>query len=311
MRFSGSANRTVAAGHAIALALVATVNPVGAKTDETERRIATVVDKAIKPLMSENDIPGMAVGATINGRSFVWNYGLADREGSVPVGDDTLFEIGSISKTFTATLDAYAQAEGRLSFSDKGSDHMSVLRGSALDRVNLLDLGTYAAGGLPLQFPDEVADNHDIIRFYRGWRPSYEPGTHRVYSNPSIGLFGYLAAESLGEPFPSLMEEKLLPALGLKRTYLNVPTAKIQSYAFGYNKAGKPVRVTPGALDAQAYGIKTTAADLLRFLEVNIDPSRLEPFLRKGHGIDANPVLPGGQHVPVTRMGALRLAHDA
>ncbi|CDZ45977.1 class C beta-lactamase [Neorhizobium galegae] len=281
MRFSGSANRTVAAGHAIALALVAAFNPGGARADETERRIATAVDKAMKPLMSENDIPGMAVGVTINGRSFVWNYGLADREKAVPVGDDTLFEIGSISKTFTATLGAYAQAEGKLSFFDKGSDHMSALRGSALDRVNLLDLGTYTAGGLPLQFPDEVADNRDITRFYRGWRPSYEPGTHRVYSNPSIGLFGYLAAESLGKPFLSLMEGKLLPALGLRKTYLNVPAAEIQSYAFGYNKAGKPIRVTPGALDAQAYGIKTTAADLLRFLEVNIDPSRLEPSLQK------------------------------
>ncbi|NKM22440.1 serine hydrolase [Rhizobium laguerreae] len=72
-----------------------------------------------------------------------------------------------------------------------------------------------------------------------------------------------------------------MPALGLRKTYLNVPAAEIQSYAFGHNKAGKRVRVTPGALDAQAYGIKTTAADLLRFLEVNIDPSRLEPFLQK------------------------------
>ncbi|MBY3054429.1 serine hydrolase [Rhizobium laguerreae] len=80
------------------------------------------------------------------------------------------------------------------------------------------------------------------------------------------------------------MEGKLLPALGLRKTYLNVPAAEIQSYAFGYNKAGKPVRVTPGALDAQAYGIKTTAADLLRFLEVNIDPSRLEPSLQKAMG---------------------------
>ncbi|WP_105436517.1 serine hydrolase [Neorhizobium tomejilense] len=139
MRFSGSVNRTVAAGHAIALALVATVNPVGAKTDETERRIATVVDKAMKPLMSENEIPGMAVGVTINGRSYVWNYGLADREKAVPVGDDTLFEIGSVSKTFTATLGAYAQAEGKLSFFDKGSDHMSVLRGSALGPIDIQD----------------------------------------------------------------------------------------------------------------------------------------------------------------------------
>jgi beta-lactamase class C len=272
---------TVGARHTLVLALIAASLPLAAKADETERRVATAVDKTIKTVMAENDIPGMAVGVTINGRSFVWNYGLADREKAVPVGDDTLFEIGSVSKTFTATLGAYAQAEGKLSFFDKGSDHMSALQGSALDRVNLLDLGTYTAGGLPLQFPDEVPDNRDITRFYRGWRPSYEPGTHRVYSNPSIGLFGYLAAESLGEPFPLLMEKNLLPALGLNKTYVTVPALEIQNYAFGYNKSGNPLRVTPGALDAQAYGIKTTAADLLRFIEANIDPSRLEPSLQR------------------------------
>ncbi|MGK6317830.1 class C beta-lactamase [Neorhizobium sp. DT-125] len=281
MRLFELAKPTVGARHTLVLALIAASLPVGAKADETQQRIATVVDEAIKPLMSENDIPGMAVGITIDGRSFVWNYGLADREKAVPVNHSTLFEIGSVSKTFTATLGAYAHAKGKLSFSDKGSAHMSALSGSALDRVNLLDLGTYTAGGLPLQFPDDVADNSDITRFYRGWRPSYEPGTHRVYSNPSIGLFGYLAAESLGEPFPLLMEKNLLPALGLNKTYITVAALEIQDYAFGYNKAGKPVRVTPGALDAQAYGIKTTASDLLRFIEVNIDPSRLEPSLQR------------------------------
>jgi beta-lactamase class C len=271
----------VGASHAVALTLAAAFSPVCAKADETERKLASVVDKTMKAVMAENGIPGMAVGLTIDGRSFVWNFGFADREKAVPVNDDTLFEIGSVSKTFTATLGAYAQAEGKLSLSDKGSEHMPALQGSASDRVSLLELATYTAGGLPLQFPDDVTENSDIARFYRGWRPSYEPGTHRVYSNPSIGLFGYIAAESMGEPFPSIMEGKLLPALSLRKTYLNVPATKIQSYAFGYNRDDKPVRVIPGALDAQAYGIKTTASDLLRFVSLNIDPSSLNPSHQK------------------------------
>jgi beta-lactamase class C len=253
----------------------------GAEAADVESRIAAAVEKAVGAVIKENDVPGMAVGVAVAGQRFVFNYGLADRKKGTPVGDDTLFEIGSVSKTFTATLGGYAEAEGALSFSDAASEHMPELAGSAFDRISLLDLGTYTAGGLPLQFPDDVTDDTGIATYFRGWRPAYEPGTQRVYSNPSIGLFGHLAARSLGQPYADLMHGTLFPALGLENTYIRVPDSEMQNYAFGYNKAGKPVRVNPGALDSQAYGVKTTASDLLRFVEVNMDPSALQTSLQQ------------------------------
>ncbi|WP_411034059.1 class C beta-lactamase [Shinella sp. BYT-45] len=280
MRKFQDLNRPLAVGFCSLLAFAA-APPSHAGAEDIERRIAPVVEKAVKAVMAENGVPGMAVGVTVAGRHYVFNYGLADKEKSKRVGGDTLFEIGSVSKTFTATLGGYAEAEGKLAFSDAASDHLPALAGSAFDRIAVLDLGTYTAGGLPLQFPDDVTDDGAIIRYFRGWRPGYEPGTRRVYSNPSIGLFGRLAAESLGRPFAALMEDRLFPALGLRRTYIRVPEAETENYAFGHDRQGKPVRVNPGALDAEAYGVKTTAGDMLRFLDANIDPSRLEPSLQK------------------------------
>jgi beta-lactamase class C len=58
-------------------------------------------------------------------------------------------------------------------------------------------------------------------------------------------------------------------------------------YAWGYND-GKPVRVHPGPLDEEPYGIKTTAADMIRFVQANIDPNGLETPLRRA--IDATHV---------------------
>ena len=89
------------------------------------------------------------------------------------------------------------------------------LRGSALDRVSLLELGTYTAGGLPLQFPDGVADEAAMIAWFRDWQPSAPPGTQRRYSNPSLGLFGAAAAAALGGNFTDLMETRLFPEIGL------------------------------------------------------------------------------------------------
>ena len=110
---------------------------------------------------------------------------------------ETLFEIGSVSKTFTATLAGYALTQDKMRLDDRASQHWPALQGSRFDGISLLDLATYTAGGLPLQFPDSVQKDQAQIRdYYRQWQPTYAPGSQRLYSNPSIGLFGYLAARS-------------------------------------------------------------------------------------------------------------------
>lgn len=258
------------------------LGPVSAAAAEgTEARLAAVVAETVKPLMAKHDVPGMAIAVTLAGRRQVFNFGLADRASGRRVDGDTLFEIGSISKTFTATLGAYAETLGALSLDDPAGDYFTELDDTAIGRARLVDLATYTAGGLPLQFPDAVDDADSMVAFYRGFRPAYEPGTMRVYSNPSIGLFGRLAAESLGVPFDVVMEQTLFPAFGLASTHIRVPEVAMAHYAFGVSKAGKPRRVTPGVLDSQAYGVKTTAADLIAFVEANIDPSRLAPVWRR------------------------------
>jgi len=263
---------------ALALLAAASLAP-GARA--ADGPLARIVDEAIRPVMAENDVPGMAVAVTVRGRQSVFNYGVAAKDSGRKVTDDTLFEIGSVSKTFTATLAAYAQLQGTLSLSDSASRYLPALAGSAFDRISVLELGTYMAGGLPLQFPDDVIDPDRMIAFYRSWRPASAPGTQRLYSNPSIGLFGYLAARSLNRPFDELMERTIFPALGLTRTYIRVPREQMDRYAWGYSKAGKPVRVTPGVLDAEAYGVKTTAADMIRFVEANMGSGVQDDTLRR------------------------------
>lgn len=239
------------------------------------------VDEAIRPLMRENDVPGMAVAVSVGGSRHFFNYGTASRESGQPVTQDTIFEIGSVSKTFTALLAAYAQVTGKLALRDKASQHLSALAGTRFDRISLADLGTYTAGGLPLQFPDEVIDGETMLAYFKGWRPTYAPGTHRLYSNPSIGLFGHLVAASLGRPFDNLMEDMMFPMLGLRRTFIKVPPGHMGAYASGYARDGKPIRVSPGVFDSQAYGVKTTADDLIRCVEANMDGSHLHANLQR------------------------------
>ncbi|MEM5432474.1 class C beta-lactamase [Cupriavidus oxalaticus] len=246
-----------------------------------QRQLERAVNEAIAPMMKAHNVPGMSVAVTAGGKQYFFNYGVTAKRGGKPVTESTLFEIGSVSKTFTATLAGYAQARGAMSLSDPAGKFLPALAGSALGTTSLLDLGTYAAGGLPLQFPETVNSPQAMTGYFKAWRPAYPAGTHRRYSNPSIGLFGYLAARSLGEPFDDLMEKTLFPALGLKRTYIRVPKPLLADYAWGYTKDDKPTRVSPGVLDSEAYGVKTTSADMIRFVEANMSPAGLDDRMQR------------------------------
>ncbi len=171
-------------------------------------------------------MPGMAIGIIASGQTFVFNRGVASRATARPVDDDTLFEIGSVSKTFTATLAAYAQVSGKLSLSDKTSQYLPALRGSNWDSVSALNLATHTPGGLPLLVPDGLSDGAQVMAYFRGWKPTYAPGTYRTYSNPGIGLLGLVAAQSLNGDFAALEQGIVLTGLGLRHTYLDVPQSQ-------------------------------------------------------------------------------------
>jgi beta-lactamase class C len=181
---------------------------------------------------------------------------------------------------FTTTLAAWAQARGRLSLDDHPARHLPALKGRPIDRATLVHLGTYTAGGLPLQFPDGVDDDAAAFAYLRAWQPAAAPGRVRLYSNPSLGLLGAVAAAALGGDFAHLLQAQLLPGLGLQHTHVHVPAEAMADYAWGW-RDGREVRVRPGALDDEGYGIKSTAADMIRFVQANIDPGTLAPTLQR------------------------------
>jgi len=238
--------------------------------DSRQAGIHEVVDRAIEPVIARNGIRGLAVGVIDADAHYVFNYGLASVATGKPVTDDTLFELGSVSKTLTATLASYAQAQGRLSLSDPVGKHLPALRQSPFGKVALVNLGTHTPGGLPLQVPDDIHDNAQLMRYLKAWQPAYAPGTYRTYANPGIGMLGLITARSMGQDFDALMERRLFPALGMRHTYIKVPAAKLPDYAQGYRQDGAPTRMAPGVLASEAYGVKTTAADMIRFVQANM-----------------------------------------
>ena len=231
--------------------------------------LKTSVDDAILRFMAEHSVPGAAVGIVTPEGCRVFNYGFANPAMKTPVTDATLFEIGSVSKTFAATLASYAVVAGRLSLDEPVAGRIPTLAGSPFGRVTLLELGTHTSG-LGLMPPKGVGNEAQLETRLAEWKLPYRPGTKRTYSNVGIGLLGSVAARSLGRDYPSAVTGTILAPLGMKHTFYDVPASESADYALGTDRAGNAARLTRGVLWAEAYGIKTTASDMLIFLKANI-----------------------------------------
>lgn len=269
------------------LGLVAMAGAFGCQTqdpdlvDSGRLEIQGMLDKVILPVIAEHEVPGMALGVVVGDRGHVVTYGLASVKDSIPVRPGTLFEIGSVSKVFTGAMAVYAEAVGHLTLQDRTGRHLPELRGHPIEQASLLHLGTYTAGGLPLQFPEEVSGHRDMMDYFARWEPEAAPGKVRRYSNPSIGLLGHVSARALGRAFPLVLSDLILEPMELSHTHIEVPEWAMAAYAWGYDGEDRPVRVGPAVFDAEAYGVKSSALDMVRFLQANLDPSRLDGPLRR------------------------------
>jgi beta-lactamase class C len=253
---------------------------LSAPADDQQDQIKSTVDRAVQPVMLNYSIAGMAVGLSIAGKQYIFNYGVASRTTRKPVTNDTLFELGSISKTFTATLASYAEINGSLSLADPASKSLPDLQGSKFGDVTLLNLGTHTSGGFPLQLPESIRTEDELMQYLRAWQPRYTPGTYRTYANPSIGVLGLITAKTMGADFTELLQQDVFSPLGMNSTFIDVPKTKMADYAVGYTEEGGPTREQIDPLYAETYGVKTTAADMLRFIEANMDSSKPDDKLQ-------------------------------
>jgi beta-lactamase class C len=96
-----------------------------------------------------------------------------------------------------------------------------------------------------------------------------------------VGLLGLVTAKSMNDDFAALIGRILFEELKVKNTFLEVSKAQFQNYAQGYSITDAPIRMAPGLLAAEAYGMRTTAADLLRFVKANMRMIEIDEDLQK------------------------------
>ncbi|MFD0273073.1 serine hydrolase domain-containing protein [Kitasatospora sp. NPDC127111] len=219
------------------------------------------------------------------GRQAVHCHGRLGRDDDAPCTPDTVFELGSITKTFTALLLAAMAAHGELALDDPVERHLprrwrpATVRSGA--PIRLLHLATHTSG-LPRLPPGLLAAAVPtfLSNPYTGFHDEqlrtalarttvrHRPGARFRYSNYGVGLLGRLLAEAGSGTYAELLAERVCRPLGL-RTATTGPDAP--GRATGHRR-GRPLPPwhIPGLPGAGA--VRASGTDLLRYLLAHLSP---------------------------------------
>jgi CubicO group peptidase (beta-lactamase class C family) len=204
---------------------------------------------------------------------------------SAPPADNTLFEIGSITKVFTAMLLAEMHLAGAVGLNDRVNQHLPpqgrlACRGG--DDVTLLHLATHSSGlprlpanlswsrlGSDNPYADYSAD--ELYAALACCRLKYRPGTRTLYSNLGSGLLGHILSQVGGASYEQLVTERILQPLGMHDTVIRLSDEQRMRLAPGHAE-GEPVSNWDFQVLAGAGAFRSTTRDMVRFLRANIDP---------------------------------------
>lgn len=203
------------------------------------------------------------------------------------VAPDALFEIGSLTKVFTAILLADLALDGTLALDEPLQALLPDVRVPARDgEITLAHLATHSAGlpRLPPGFtrralrqranPYAWLREEDVLAALERTRLRARPGARVRYSNYGYGVLGIALSRRSGVPFEQLLERRVLAPLGLRDTGVDVPVARLVG---GHSRTGKPVSHWEGGAFAGAGALRSSAADLLRFARACLKPPAEAP----------------------------------
>lgn len=233
------------------------------------------IDAAARELLREDGTPGLALAIVADGRVIaVKTYGLADLAARTPVGPETRFLAGSISKTFTAAALLQLQEEGAVDLQRPLADYLPWVRPrSRFGPITLHHLLTHTAG-LPRDRSDLPSSPYTALAL-RDRELAAEPGTHFAYSNLGYQLLSLAVEEVEGRPFAESIRQRILRPLGMTSSAAEVTQGARLTTATGYQyllddrppAPGDPlVPASWGEYSAGDANIVTTAPDLARFL---------------------------------------------
>ena len=218
------------------------------------------LDAALKKSFKESDAPGVVAAVQTPRYTWVGALGVADRASGESMTPDMHHRIGSVTKTFTATLLLQAAEEGLLSLDDTIDQYVKGVPNG--DKITLRQMADMTSG-IASYTADEQWANELLSDPHRVWKPEelaqigikepplFGPGTGWFYSNTNYVLLGLVLEKVTGEPIGDLYREQIIGPLGLENTSFpepsdsSVPEPHARGYTLqGQSSGGEPIDST-------------------------------------------------------------------
>lgn len=256
----------------------ASTRPGGAIASDSE------IFSVIKQRVDEKRSAGIVVGVIdADGHQRVVAYG-DPGPGKPPLDGNSVFEIGSISKVFTATVLAELVQKGKVRLDDPAqkylpaSVHLPTRGGKAITLGSLSEQNS----GLPRMpgnfHPANAANPYadytvqQMYDFLSGYQLTRDPGAQFEYSNLGVGLLGHTLSLATGKSYEELERERVWQPLGMTHTAITFTPWMTQHLALGHDAAGNVVSNWDLPTLAGAGAIRSTTNDMLKFLDANLHP---------------------------------------
>jgi D-alanyl-D-alanine carboxypeptidase len=239
-----------------------------------DKSLGAAIDKVAAAAVAAGESPGLEVAVVKNGKPLlVKGYGSANLEQHVPVSNDSVFRIGSVTKQFTAVALLLLAEEGKLSLQDKLSKYYPNFPRAddiTLDEMlhhtsgifNYTSEPNFAVDGMIHRSTDEMVE-------FIGKLPKtqdFEPGSNWSYSNSAYFILGGVVEKASGAPLATVFKMRFFTPLGMAHSALDDETEIVAGRARGYAGAG-PGKFTNAAfismsIPGGAGSVRSTASDL-------------------------------------------------
>jgi CubicO group peptidase (beta-lactamase class C family) len=242
------------------------------KFTETDFKL---LDEQVQAAMERYGIPGVAVGIAYGDQEYLAGYGVTSVENPLPVTPDTLFQIGSTTKTMTATAIMRLVDMGKIELDAPVRRYLPDLAlkdPATAETVTVKHLLTHTAGWLG-DFFAETGWGEDALAQYVARMADISQvtpvGEHWSYNNASFSLAGRVIEAVTGKPYEVSLKELLLDPLEMKNSFFFAHEVIAYRVAIGHRKEESgPTVIRQWALPRSANpagGVCTTIKDQLRY----------------------------------------------
>ncbi|MEJ7559927.1 MAG: serine hydrolase domain-containing protein [Pedobacter sp.] len=259
----------------------------------------TAVDRVVSPYIQTKGNVGISVAVWYKGKSFFYNYGERKIGSKILPNNHTLYDIGSVTKTFTSTLLAIAVQQRLLTLETPIAKFLpdSVAENQGLKNIIFKQLANHTSGlprdvdnfGPAITDANQPFGNYSINMLY-SFLKDYKLGRDTLkyeYSNLGVGLMGAILETVFHNSYRNIVRGHITSRLGMNETVIEIDTTKFKNLAQGYNLYYQPVPFYLIQAMEPAGAVKSSTYDLIAYAKAQLSSrnDRLDSAIRLTHKV--------------------------